>query len=80
MDSGRTIIGTTALGERHCAFAFSLLEKEYTHSLLGGDLLIDKTDRKQGKKEIYMLRTNKKVSLTTQTAQKTEKLCRGFRF
>jgi len=52
LDSGRTIIGTTALGERHCAFAFSLLEKEYTHSLLSGDLLIDKTDRKQGKKEI----------------------------
>ena len=37
-----------------------------------------KTDRKQGKKEIYMLRANKKVSLNTQTAQKTEKLCGGF--
>jgi len=51
LDSGRTIIGTTALGERHCAFAFSLLEKEYTHSLLSGDLMIVRRTGSKGRKK-----------------------------
>lgn len=73
MDSGRIIIGTTALGERHCAFAFSLLEKEYTHSLLSSDLLIDKTDRKQGKRLYRMRHQTKKWFPASRAQQETGK-------
>ena len=64
MDSGRTIIGTTALGERHCAFAFSLLEKEYTHSLLSGDLMLV---RRTGSKGRDYIKGNRKALLCFDT-------------
>ena len=63
LDSGRTIIGTTALGERHCAFAFSLLEKEYTHSLLSGDLMIVRRTGSKGRKKYICCAQTKRCPL-----------------